>query len=104
MRRVLDKTVNFLAYMLTMVSFNRDRLAAFANRALSANVTYFAVRRELLDLFTSALDQNGDINLASREFITIKTFLTSRDSRPSDNARLAYEVAIMSILELVEGD
>lgn len=87
-----------------MVSFNRARLGLFANRALSANVTYFAVRRELLDLFTSALDHHGDINLASREFITIKTFLTSRDSRPADDARLAYEVAVMTILELVEGD
>lgn len=81
--------------------FNRDRLAAFAERALSVNVSYFAVRRELFGLLSAALDAGGDLVVPNQEFITLRTFLSSRSNQISDDARLAFEVALLHIIELV---
>lgn len=88
-------------YCLQM-RFDRNRLREFVDRALVANITYLAVRRELYGLFTLALDRNGDVEISSREFITIRTFLSSRDPRPKDEARLAYEVALVDVHSLVD--
>lgn len=82
--------------------FNRELLRTFVDEALASNISYLAVRRELYSLFTAALDRGGDINVSNQEFITIRTFLTSRDTKPSDDARLAYEVALVTISESVE--
>lgn len=84
------------------MQFDRARLRAFVEDALQANVSYLAVRRELHTKFVASLDRNGDVRVQSREFITLKTFLTSKDPRPKDDARLAYEVAICELHSLVE--
>lgn len=76
-------------------------LRTFVDRALAANVSYFAVRRELLSLFAAAMDRDGILDVPSNHVITIRTFLTSRDPNPSDQARLAYEVALAAISDLV---
>lgn len=95
----LDTALNYLAFKMR---FDRDRLRAFADTAMASNVSYFAVRRELYGLFTAALDRGGVIEVSSQECITIRTFLTSRDPNPSDQARLAYEVALVKIFELTQ--
>lgn len=67
---------------------------------MCANVSYLIVRRELLGLLTAALSRVGTIEISASEFITLRTFLTSRDARPTDNARLAYEVVVARCYEL----
>lgn len=84
------------------MQFNRARLREFLDDALQANVSYLAVRRGLHTKFVLALDRDGDVQVPSREFITLKTFLTSKDPRPKDDSRLAYEVAICELHSLVE--
>lgn len=81
--------------------FHANRLRAFTEAALEANVMYYAVRRQLYDLFVVAIDREGEIDVDSSTVITVRTFLSNRDNKPSSDARLAYEVAIMSIHELV---
>ncbi len=83
--------------------FERARLRAFIEDALQANVSYLAVRRELHTKFVAAIDRDGDVDVQNRDFITLKTFLTSKDTKPKDDARLAYEVAICELHSLVEG-
>lgn len=95
---VLDKTVNYQAFSMR---FAVTPLRTFVDRALTANVSYFAVRRELLFLFSAAIDRDGIIDVPTNHVITIRTFLTSRDPKPSDQARLAFEVALTTIAELV---
>lgn len=95
---VLDKTVNFRA---SKMMFNRDLLRAFANSANDSNVSYYAVRRTLFEKFTMSIDRNGEIELDNSTVITIRTFLSTRVNNPSSDARLAYEVAVMTINELV---
>lgn len=82
--------------------FDRARLRSFVEDALQANVSYLSVRRELHTKFVAALDRDGDVDVQNREFITLKTFLTSKDPKPKDDARLAYEVAICELHSLVE--
>lgn len=81
--------------------FDRARLRTFVEDAMQANVSYLAVRRDLHTKFVAALDRYGDIDVNSRDFITFKTFLTSKDPRPKDDARLAYEVALCELHSLV---
>lgn len=81
--------------------FNRDLLRAFVTAANASNVSYYAARRTLFERFTNSIDPGGDIELESSTVITIRTFLSNRSNKPSDDARLAYEVAIMTIYELV---
>lgn len=81
--------------------FNTARLRLFVEAAMTANVSYFASRRELFGFFVAAIDRFGTVEISDQYFLTIRTFLSSRDVRPSDQARLAYEVAILKIYELL---
>lgn len=81
--------------------FQADRLRTFVDAAQSANVAYYAARRALFDLFVAAIDRNGEVDIESSTVITIRTFLSNRDNAPSPDSRLAYEVAIMAVSELV---
>ncbi len=85
-----------------MVRFHRQRFGVFVNAALRANVSYFATRRELYGLLAAALDRNGTVDITNQEYITVRTFLTSRDTRPNDQARLAYEVALLNFNSIFE--
>lgn len=81
--------------------FNSDRLREFVEEAFRTNVSYFAVRRRLFDLFTAAMSPGlGNVDVPPQIFIVMRTFLTSRD-RDNDSARLAFEVALVSVLELL---
>lgn len=95
---VPDKTLNYRAFRMR---FNAALLRTFVDQALESNVSYFASRRHLYTLFTSSIDREGAVELDNSVVITIRTFLSNRDNNPADSARLAYEVAIMTIFELV---
>lgn len=84
-----------------MVRFNASRLRSFTIAANKSNIMYFAVRRRLFDLFSDALDSAGAIDLPSQEYITMRTFLTTRSNTPSDDARLAYEVTLLHIQDML---
>jgi hypothetical protein len=81
--------------------FNTQSLRAFVDEANSANVMYYATRRQLFTMFTEAIDRVGETEVDSTTVVTIRTFLSNRENKPSDQARLAYEVALMSLNELV---
>lgn len=81
--------------------FNRDRLRTWVESAMRANIAYHAARRELYNSFMAALDRDGAFELASQDVISIRTILTTRDNRLSDDAKLAYEVLLMKIYEQV---
>lgn len=82
--------------------FNRNRLRDFVEEALQANISYLQVRRDLYGRFSRAIDHDGDCDVENQHVITLRTFLTSREPRPPDQARLAYEIALLHIHELVE--
>ncbi len=85
----------------TIKKFNAVRLRLFVDEALKANITYLATRRTLFQMFVAALDREGDVDINGQEYIQVRTFLSSREARPSDQARLAYELAIDSWDELL---
>jgi hypothetical protein len=78
--------------------FNATRTAAFCNAFLSANVSYFATRRQLFTLFTDSIDPAGILDVPNAQFITIRTFLTARTRENENDARLACEVAVLELL------
>lgn len=81
--------------------FNTQSLRAFVDEANQANVMYYATRRHLFTMFTQSLDRDGETEVDNTTVVTIRTFLSNRENKPSDQARLAYEVALMSLNELV---
>lgn len=82
-------------------TFDSRRLRLFLDEAIPANVSYYATRRRLYGLFVGSLDRNGDIRVPTPEYMTIRTFLSSRINNPTSEARLAYEIAVDHIDDLV---
>jgi len=85
--------------------FERAGLRDWCNDALSANHTYYRVRREYFDRFTSLRDPPDEVEavrIPSQIFITIRSFLCTRSPEISDDKRLAFDTAVMEILELCD--
>lgn len=67
---------------------------------LSANLTYFRLRRELFDEFNrllGAYEAGAHINIPEDVFIVIRYFLTSRNESIDDNKRLSFDKAIFQL-------
>lgn len=86
-----------------MVSANGYRLQAFLSAADVANHTYYAERRSLLDLYHAAVN-GGDRQLAipAQQHIQIRLYLMSRSDSLKDDARLAFETALVKLREMIE--
>lgn len=82
---------------------SRQALYRWCNDSITSNVTYFRTRRELLSSFTRMLGTGvGDdiVSVSSALVISIRTFLSMRSDRVSDDNLLAYETAVMELLSL----
>lgn len=83
--------------------FNRAQLREFVEAALSTNVSYYAARRELLDLWTDAIALgDGDIVVSATLTVQIRSFLQLRSESINDNNRLAFETALVRLSELLD--
>jgi len=92
------------------VRFRKSVLQSFLDDALSANISYFVVRRNLLNKFSSARLRHSQ-NVSADElvriprdlFVSVVSILSARnDSLPND-ARLAFPNHVLDMDTIVNG-
>lgn len=90
------------------ISFAQDNLFSAAaavavewtQKVLSANLTYFRLRRELHDEFCRLLnpvDGAIKVRISQESFIVIRYFLTARNDTLNDDKRLSFDKAILQL-------
>lgn len=80
--------------------FDRVLLGAFTNYALHENLTYHVNRRRALELFTRALDPNGDVDIPSQVFVQIRLYLMSRTEQLTNESKFAFENALVTLVAM----
>lgn len=82
--------------------FNVDAAAAvvWSQKVLTANLTYYRLRRELHDEFVLLLDPGAGkpvCPISHEAFLVIRYFLTARNDSLDDNKRLSFDKAIVAL-------
>lgn len=78
--------------------FNHRRLQDWAYTAQFSELEVRAVRSRLLRSLEQATDAQGDFEVPSDVYRPITAFLRLRNDSLSDNARLAFDVALTELI------
>lgn len=80
-------------------------LRAFVDAAMTANLVYYRVRREIFDLLSHALvseaPRAGEVRIRYEQFMAIRTYLQARNDAITNDSRLAFDKVLQELGELV---
>lgn len=85
-------------------TFSTSELGSFVINALTVNVSYYRVRRDLFSKFANAMGPSpgeATVEVDEETFVAVRTFLTTRNDGLNDNKRLSFDKALLDLRRLV---
>lgn len=75
-------------------------VVSWTQKVLTANLSYFRLRRELFEEFQGLLNPTRNVavvSMSDEAFLVIRYFLTARNEALDDNKRLSFDKAILQL-------
>lgn len=76
---------------------DRESLRSWVRKALTTNLTYYRLRRELFAEFTDLEEDDGGVAIDDEVYIVIRQFLTQKNDAINDDKRLSFDKALVEL-------
>lgn len=83
------------------MKFDVDQLRTFSTECLRSDLLYHVERKRVFALYVAAMDPSGQVDIPNTTCVQIRTFLQSRSDSLTNDSRLAFEVALHKLLEVL---